>query len=408
MSQRTQQPQFHQLTTTRYLAAVMVLILHFGLYERAVFPFDRPFLRPFFNNAGQAAVQYFFVLSGFVLMATYRDRTLRWGSFMQRRLARIYPLYLLALVLLVVVNTVPAEAIKNWFIHVNLLTTRTLIKLVWQHLRQLPFVNLLLTATMTQAWNVVTTQAYNGPAWSLSVELFFYAAFPWLINAFRHRSARVLAWGTACLLVLLMAITYTLQQPNIWVLSHGFFHSGSPLLNLPAFLAGMVVYEAGLRFTHMQPLVYRLVYLLSGSTIIVLLLCIDNFPLMLLSPLFALFIWGLAYDQSGLTRFLSRPFLRHLGEISYGVYILQIPVFVLFIHWLNGFTLFNDTGDFYTFAVFMGVTAAACYRWVERPVQRWLNYLSLSQIEHKEMRQRNETVIKLTMIINVLHLYIKN
>ncbi len=390
MSQRAEPPQFHQLTATRYLAAALVLILHFGLYERSVFPFNRPLLHTFFDNAGSAAVQYFFVLSGFVLMAAYRDRTVRWGQFMQRRLARIYPLYLLALVLLVVVNVVPAEEIKSWLNHINLVTTKILIKSTAQHLRQLPFLNLLLTTTMMQAWNVTTVQAYNGPAWSLSVELFFYAAFPVLMNAYRHQSARVLGSITGCLLVLLVAITYILQLPNIWAQSHGFFHYGSPLLCLPAFLAGMLVYEAGLRFTQSPPVVYRLVYLLSGGGIVVLLLRINNFPSMLLSPLFALCVWGLAYDQSRLTRFLSTPFLRHLGEASYGAYILQIPVFVLFVHWFNGLTLLNDTGDFYAFVVFLTVIAAVCYQCIERPAQNWLNSLSLPDIKSKKIRQQQE------------------
>ena len=144
------------LTGVRIVAAAAVFLSHAGAPEFA------PASLKTFMAAGYNGVTLFFVLSGFVLAWNYGDRMSRltpgnvW-SFAVARVARIYPVYLLALLWvaapIVVTSGVPED--------------------LWVH------------AAALQAWDsdIQVAYGYNGPAWSISVEFFLYACFPLLILA---------------------------------------------------------------------------------------------------------------------------------------------------------------------------------------------------------------------------------
>jgi peptidoglycan/LPS O-acetylase OafA/YrhL len=148
-------------------------------------------------SAGYVGVTFFFVLSGFVL-------TYSWGRdasavrFYRRRFARVYPVHLL----FVAVAIVPITAPPNW--------------------PALP-ANLLLL----QAWSPddAVTRSFSGVSWSLSCELFCYAAFPLLVRLL-PRIRRPLA-TSAAVVVLAFAVGVALQvhSPGLGLL----------LFHLPAF-----------------------------------------------------------------------------------------------------------------------------------------------------------------------------
>ena len=101
----------------------------------------------------------------------------------------------------------------------------------------------------------------------------------------------------------------------------------------------------------------------------------------LLAPLFALLIYSLAEGKGWLARCLSLPFLVLLGEASYGIYILQIPVsYVLRVP--------PPHHSFATFGLYLialiGV-ALLSWRFVESPlrgpVRTWLLKPRAKQVE---------------------------
>ena len=78
----------------RGVAAVLVVLFHFGA------------LAPALSTSGYLAVDFFFALSGFVIARTYDVRLaagLGVAAFIERRLIRLYPLYLIGLLLGLVV-----------------------------------------------------------------------------------------------------------------------------------------------------------------------------------------------------------------------------------------------------------------------------------------------------------------
>ena len=90
--------RLRSLDLLRGISATIVLFWHYGVYFRG-----RPgsyFFSAFYGN-GQAVVDVFFVISGFILQHVYGDRLRSWSdfnNFIVRRLARLYPLHLATLI----------------------------------------------------------------------------------------------------------------------------------------------------------------------------------------------------------------------------------------------------------------------------------------------------------------------
>src|SRR5690242_18897656 len=100
------------LTGVRFLAAAQMVVLHYGLQNMVGSP---DWLRAMVG-AGGVGVQLFFVLSGFILTYTYQAQDgLRgtWRRFWWARFARIYPLYLLSLVVLVPLELRAGENMRS-------------------------------------------------------------------------------------------------------------------------------------------------------------------------------------------------------------------------------------------------------------------------------------------------------
>ncbi|MHA7133373.1 acyltransferase family protein [Oerskovia turbata] len=197
--------QLPSLTSVRALAAAAVLVFHLDYWDVLDIP------GAFYGSTG---VALFFVLSGFILTWT-ADPTRSLGGFYVRRVARIYPDHLVTLVIaLVVALVVGSTAVSGPVVGANLL--------------------------LVQAWSFDPTVAYglNGVAWSLSCELAFYLAFPFLLPLLRRWSPRVrLAVALGMLAVPMVA---TIVSPTTYQVLYHF-----PPARFPEFVLGVV---AGLAF----------------------------------------------------------------------------------------------------------------------------------------------------------------
>jgi hypothetical protein len=138
---------------------------------------------------GYLGVETFFVLSGFILSHVYLEATgekrFRYGGFLWARLARVYPLHLVTLFGMIGLGLVATAAgmsidgsLTNW--------------------RDLP-----AHLTLTHAWGLAGSSAFNHPSWSISAEWAAYLGFPaFAFVAWRLRDRPVLATGLAAGLAL--------------------------------------------------------------------------------------------------------------------------------------------------------------------------------------------------------------
>lgn len=338
--------QIDALTASRGAAAIMVVIYHFGW---SVFPFNR--FPTFFHN-GNLAVSYFFVLSGFVLYTAYEDRRIAYAGYIIRRVARIVPVYLLALLLLLCVS----------YAFYGFAFYSYTIKLIVVH------------ALLLQAYLPDYAMNLNLPGWTLSVELFFYLLFPFLLLAIR-KNAQLFITLTV-LLYVCSQVVHLHYYPLRHTLSSNIIDTiiFNPVIHLSQFAIGMC---GGFLFGKADLLNLRYKWLLAASFCVIVLLM--NFmpkdiscQAGLLAPVFMVFILSLAICNPP---FLNIKPLVFIGEISYGIYILQLPAFSLFSVLNDRYLHLHSRNYFYFVLSMLVIAATISYLLFEKPLRTKINTL---------------------------------
>ncbi len=350
--------QINQITFTRFVAALTVVFFHYGSHA---FPATLSWLTGSVT-AGPIAVNYFYVLSGFIMAIAYYQPNsttpLNKRRYWVARIARIYPVYLVALLLMVAASSA--------------------------QLAEKPLA-LPLQLTMLQAWIPGYPMTLNNPGWSLSVEAFFYLCFPFLL-AIIHRSGlryltifAILLW-LATQFVLLVSINspeYSAKSPL-----HDFVYY-HPLMHINAFITGLL---CGVAFKNKADTLKSPspLWLISSSLLVILLLelrpAIENalgihvaYTNGLIAPAFLWFIWLLAASKGRIASVLSHPALILLGEASFSLYILQKPVFGLYNRILEPRLNFGDVADFYSALLLLIIISIASYKLLETPARTLIN-----------------------------------
>lgn len=348
------------LTFLRFIAAAIVVVFHYGLatnLARAGGPFV---------TAGPQMVSFFFTLSGFVLMAAYYRPTgpgRPLADYYLSRLARIAPVYLLSLFAMAVMVEWTGGNTPIAF---------------------------LLNALFLQSWFPPHASAFNPPGWSLSVEAFFYLTFPFIVWVLR--ASRMLATRFAGI-----AVTFFIFSQAVLVnlLNNGFY-AGFPSLShdlifyfpLSHYCSFVLGVAGGYVFcTRAQefarPGAGRTAFMLFMLLIVYALIAHEAaitrwigvqlpFGASFHSLAFIVLILSVAAADNGLTRLLSWRPLVILGEASYGLYILQDPVRVVFDRYVAPRAGLSEDGAFYVYAAMLLVASIASFYWIEKPVKSLL------------------------------------
>jgi peptidoglycan/LPS O-acetylase OafA/YrhL len=338
------QQRLESLTGLRGVAALAVVLFHAVL----AFAPGSPLVHA--TRALPVAVSFFFILSGFVLTWSWKDQQ-PLHLFWRDRAARILPIYLVA-----------------WLIAVAALT--------W--VRWTPTqMEMLASLCLLQAW-VPSDQfpvAVNVPSWSLSCELAFYAALPFVAVRVRRASsparARMAKWCAVGImtgggLALVLPLTY-------W-----------PLARAPEFLAGVLLATAMQHGWRAGPRTL-VAGLLSATTLVILTASSAPLPqpaatLVAVPGFIALIAFVAARDLVGLrTGLISLP-MRTLGAWSYSLYLTHWVVVVVISRYLVG-AVWIPVGIGASVAV-----GAAAFLGVERPARRRLR--RPSQTPHVTFRPK--------------------
>ena len=144
----TERPRIPALTSVRFLAALHVCLFH--MYAMRIATGTGVVHRV--ASIGYVGVNFFFVLSGFILVYTYADRGTSARQFWWARFARIYPAYLFSLL-----------ASSWFFIMVFKMRPIPLPFWVWPQNHLLP--SSLLVVSLVQSWVPGAALAWNPPAW---------------------------------------------------------------------------------------------------------------------------------------------------------------------------------------------------------------------------------------------------
>jgi peptidoglycan/LPS O-acetylase OafA/YrhL len=304
------------------------------------------------------AVGFFFLLSGYVLSITY----LREGEdfdkrrFFAARFARIYPLY-------------------------GLVVVACAIKLIGVNLYHFGIAGLgkaaavfFLHLVMLQAWFPATLVEIDRPSWSLSAEAFFYLCFPivgTMVWRLHRRSLKISA-----------VVLYLAGQALAW--GAGPYLSPAarlfwPPLQISTFALGVVLARwqtlerETARRSAAKPWQSGLVLALSMAAIMVIAFVLPKFHAEeryfdgLLAPSFAGIVWALSEAPIWLAEALSARWLMALGNASYAIYLVHIPLLDVFLHfhWVT-------RADYVAYlALCIGLSLLSFY-YFETPARLWL------------------------------------
>lgn len=350
----------HSLTSLRYLAAAWVLFYHF----KEFFP-DTALFASNFTRYGFLGVDFFFVLSGFVLAHVYLPKIqggrFDYWSFLVRRIGRIYPLHVLTLIVTIVISLVGLRL--GWSYTVwNLaewtdLDSGAIIRALFAHM------------TLIHAWGATDGLVFNLPSWSISAEWFAYLFFP----IFVLFMGRLMKWP-AVLTGLCIAFFVGLEAAH-------FVSTGNTLLTatwnigairiIPTFVLGIALHRLSeTRSLGEKRALAALIVAFAGLVASVWLAAPYAVIVLLLS---AIVFLAADAERHGKLRALRQPFPVLLGEISYSVYLWHFPIgIVAFDVLLANRGEVGSLGGIGLIAAVLAVITLiswASYKWIEVPAR---------------------------------------
>ncbi len=313
---RTRPIEIHALSGARALPPLVLVLFHF-CEQRGYFGLP---VIDLFIGKGYLWVEFFFALSGFILIHVYGARSAillqrrSYLAFLSTRLARLYPLHLATLLLLLGL-VVFTRAIAPVTGHASIFDLPYHPVVNWQ--------TFIANLFLVQAWNLFATLSWNAPAWFVSVEFLLCIFFPLMAFTARggmRRGLLLIAAGVAGLAALAQTSGTGLDIT---------FHD-SVLRGMAGFAAG-----AGMAVIH-RTLHARLdTRLISAAQIVivgalVVAIYFGGPPRTgndaLVAALEMALIFVLAFDRGLVARvFQTEPLIR-LGEWSYAIYLVQFPL----------------------------------------------------------------------------------
>lgn len=319
-------------TALRGIASVGVVLYHYSLGLEW----------HHFIEKSHALVDLFFMLSGFIMAAVYSDALDSGGNlnkkeFFFNRFARIYPLYISSILFLLffmlgVGKDVNSEALMQF----------------------------VYSVFGIQSWGFADQYYLNYPSWSISAEFAAYLLFP-LLAAYWRSGLSTLYLLTAVVIsyLVLTGVTETLN----------FDERLAGIRGPMGFILGMLIYQHRNIIDKVKN-VSMLQFVSVAAFVIVFFLPIFE---IFLIPVFAILILGTWKDSGIIGKALTNEYLNKLGVWSFGIYLLHIPVQIVFYYIRPHFFVLNNMEKDYQIilmVIFTVVISAFSFHYFEDPARK--------------------------------------
>lgn len=316
--------RYDLLDGLRGVAALMVLFYHVFNDSKSFFVWPEP-VSEFFH--GFLAVDFFFILSGFVMGYAYDDRGLTLKDFLRRRLIRLHPMVLMG-VLIGVISFV-VQGMTKWDgtqVSIEALMIVTLLGLF-----------MIPSPASIEVRGYTEIFPLNGPQWSLFHEYIGSILYGVLLQKLSTKWLRV--W-VACSIVSIAGFALLTEDGGI---AYGW--SSEPMNFFGGMLRMLYAYPMGLLmarvFRERQPKpLHRPMFLICSFALVVLLGLpwLGNkdvetiYQLVCIFSFFPTIIW---FAARGVLTGRRQKAVSFLGRLSYPLYIVHYPLVYLYISWLG-------------------------------------------------------------------------
>jgi peptidoglycan/LPS O-acetylase OafA/YrhL len=314
-------------------------------------------------NGGSLFVDYFFVLSGFVMGITYdaRVKDVRSaGVFMLRRFGRLWPLHvaMLGFYVALVLIILAAQVHLGTGAGPAFTDNKTPASLV---------TNLLLIHSLDLHGQLT----WNTPSWSISVEFWTYAVFACiLVGVRRYRTIIAVGLASAGLLGVVASGKYMDAT-----FDYGIFRC------LYGFFVGYLVFRFSAARADRPAVKLPSPFMVEALVIAMLVLYLSYLnqpPLSLIGPvLFAFSVFIFSLEQGPISRLLSRWPFSAMGAHSYSIYMIHIPLLALSLSLFHFDTIGGANAVVIAYATGVPIVATLTYRFIENPWRKYFNTLAV-------------------------------
>jgi peptidoglycan/LPS O-acetylase OafA/YrhL len=318
---------------------------------------------------GYLGVSFFFILSGFILSLNYKNKlgenTITFKEFWVARIAKIYPLHLLTL--LIAIPLCLNDFLSN--------------SLAW-------FGKLITNLFLLQSFvpNDKIFFSFNLPSWSLSDEMFFYLLFPIIITIYYKFSKTTFL---SLILLLIIPIGIFLVPDKF---EHAIFYI-NPFFRIGDFIIGMLLYNLYEQKIFGKWLKSKLSATLLEFASVGLFITFVGFhayipngyryscyywiPMIIIILIFS-------YQSGYLSDLLSNRILVLLGEISFGIYLIH-NLAINYITFYNTKLSLIDNPYILSIVILIVTIIASyiSYKFFELPINKYI------KVKYKQIRAVN-------------------
>ena len=346
--------RYYGVEFLRLLSSLSVLLYHYrhffspySTYSFINFDDSRinlPFysILEIFYTKGSFGVHMFYSISGFVFAYVYLsiNGKVSGKEFLINRFARLYPLHFTTLIIVAILQFI------NWS------TTNS-----FQIIQNNDFYHFILQFFFISSWGFEDGHSFNGPIWSVSIEILIYGIFFLLLSLLKK-----LGLFLSILLCIILLLIDKLE------LYDSLFLECARL-----FFSGVFVYYLSKEIKFKS-----LLYLLSILCLIFSF--IGNFKIYLFCPSILLLI---VLSEELIKDRKIQYFFRTSGNLTYALYLLHIPIQLIILLIAKNFnfpnSIFLENYFFLIFFSIMFLSAYLCFRFYENPMNKKIRMVLLKK-----------------------------
>ncbi len=320
-------------------------------------------------NHGYLAVDFFFVLSGFVIGYAYDDR---WGKmtvkgFFKRRLIRLHPMIIMGMTIGAIGYYFSASPVLFPAISTMPVWKLILIMLIGYTLLPVP------TSMDIRGWSEM--HPLNGPGWSLFFEYIANLLYAFVLRRLSNKVLAVLVFIAGCFLIHFAVWGHNGDVVGGWSLTPTQLKVGFTRLLYP-FLSGLLLSRIA------KPGKVKNAFVWCSLLIVALLVCpriggerlwmngiYESFAIIIMFPLIVYLGASGGIKGKGMSKAC-----KFLGDISYPLYITHYPLIYIFAAWaVDNQIPQNKALPVMLLVMIVTISVAyACFKLYDVPVRKWL------------------------------------
>ncbi len=368
--------RLYAIDVLRGFAAFAVVLYHwqhFGIADgnssdRSGWPFYS--ILSIAYEHGHFAVQLFFVISGFIFFWMYgpsiHARSVNSFDFFIARFSRLYPLHIITIFMVLFLQNIHINTNGYYFVYIHN-----------------DGFHLILNLLFVDGWGFGKGFSFNGPSWSVSIEIFLYIIFFYFAKS-------------------AISVKRTILFSSISIIFMLFFYKmGGALmcffLGGLAYLITKLINNIGIQailFSILSIMMVNYIIFLMNPVAPLLVYVSENFPplrskldaasngLILLWVVLMIFLPTIiAIAAIEMKRGPTGKQFAWVGDISYSTYLLHFPLQLLFIlllgGWNTGVDIVTSPLALILFLTLLIAAGMASYHWFERPLQRRIRHATL-------------------------------